>query len=69
MVVVGGVAANRRLRERMRRAGAEQGVAVHIPGVDLCGDNAAMIAAAGFHYLQQGRRGQLDDDVYSRVPL
>ncbi len=69
VVVVGGVAANRRLRERVSQAGAEQGIAVHIPGLALCGDNAAMIAAAGYHYLQKGRRGQLDDDVYSRVPL
>jgi N6-L-threonylcarbamoyladenine synthase len=69
VVVVGGVAANRRLRERVSRAGAEQGIAVHIPGLALCGDNAAMIAAAGYHYLQKGRRGKLDDDVYSRVPL
>jgi N6-L-threonylcarbamoyladenine synthase len=69
VVVVGGVAANRRLRERVSRAGAEQGIAVHIPGLALCGDNAAMIAAAGYHYLKQGRRGKLDDDVYSRVPL
>jgi len=68
-VVVGGVAANRRLRERVSQAGAEQGIAVHIPGLALCGDNAAMIAAAGHHYLQKGRRGKLDDDVYSRVPL
>jgi N6-L-threonylcarbamoyladenine synthase len=68
-VVVGGVAANRRLRERVSQAGAEQGIAVHIPGLALCGDNAAMIAAAGYHYLQKGRRGKLDDDVYSRVPL
>jgi N6-L-threonylcarbamoyladenine synthase len=69
VVVVGGVAANRRLRERVSQAGAEQGVAVHIPGMDLCGDNAAMIAAAGYQYLKLGRRGKLDDDVFSRVPL
>jgi N6-L-threonylcarbamoyladenine synthase len=68
VVVVGGVAANRRLRERVRQAGAAQGVVVHMPGLDLCGDNAAMIAAAGYHLLKQGRRGKLDDDVYSRVP-
>jgi len=67
VVVVGGVAANRRLRERVSQAGAEQGVGVHIPGMDLCGDNAAMIAAAGYHYLKLGRRGKLEDDVYSRV--
>jgi N6-L-threonylcarbamoyladenine synthase len=68
VVVVGGVAANRRLRERVRQAGAARGVVVHMPGLDLCGDNAAMIAAAGYHLLKQGRRGKLDDDVYSRVP-
>ena len=57
VVVVGGVAANRRLRERVSQAGAEQGIAVHIPGLALCGDNAAMIAAAGYHYLQTGATG------------
>ena len=69
VVVVGGVAANRRLRERVRQAGVEEGITVRIPGLDLCGDNAAMIAAAGYHHLREGRRGELDDDVYSRVPL
>lgn len=68
VVVVGGVAANRRLRERVRRAGAEEGVAVHIPGLELCGDNAAMIAAAGYHALKQGACSGLEDDVYSRTP-
>jgi tRNA A37 threonylcarbamoyltransferase TsaD len=36
--------------------------------LSLCGDNAAMIAAAGFHLFKQGRIIDLDADVYSRSP-
>jgi N6-L-threonylcarbamoyladenine synthase len=45
---------------------APAGVRVHIPPVKLCGDNAAMVAAVGYWYLQQGIVGRLDDDVFSR---
>jgi N6-L-threonylcarbamoyladenine synthase len=44
LFVVGGVAANRHLRERLAE---DIDVAVHIPPMSLCTDNAAMIAAAG----------------------
>jgi N6-L-threonylcarbamoyladenine synthase len=68
IAVVGGVAANRGLRESVRAAAAASGLKVHIPAIDLCGDNAAMIAAVGYHYLEAGVRTGLDADVYSRVP-
>lgn len=48
IVVVGGVAANRRLRERFTEASIEGGWVLHIPPVSLCTDNAVMVAAAGY---------------------
>jgi N6-L-threonylcarbamoyladenine synthase len=66
--VVGGVAANSRLRELIRKAAEREGVLVHIPSIKLCGDNAAMVAAAGFHYLKAGIRSGLEEDVFSKIP-
>jgi N6-L-threonylcarbamoyladenine synthase len=65
--MVGGVAANNRLREKIRHDAKSKGLAVHIPSVELCGDNAAMIAALGYHYLKNGVASELGDDVFSRV--
>jgi len=42
----GGVVANARLRERMEDAGREAGLRVLFPPLELCTDNAAMIASA-----------------------
>jgi N6-L-threonylcarbamoyladenine synthase len=71
IALVGGVSANRRFRERVREAADRPGIAVYVPPVDLCGDNAAMIAAAGYRYLSGsgGVSGTLDSDVFPRSPL
>jgi len=48
LCLAGGVAANSLLRERAAAACVEDGVAVHLPSLAMCTDNAAMVAAAGW---------------------
>ncbi len=48
MTISGGVAANRRLRERLEALGKREGIEFFIPPLALCTDNAAMIAACGY---------------------
>ncbi len=67
IAIVGGVAANTRLREKVRQDAAARGIAVSIPPLNLCGDNAAMIAAAGYHCLKAGEASDGDADVFSRL--
>jgi len=56
VVLSGGVAANRGLREAAARACEVAGVSLHVPPARSCTDNAAMIAYAGAVALRAGRR-------------
>lgn len=67
IAVVGGVAANSALRHKVRLEAQKKGLRVYLPCVALCGDNAAMIAAAGYYYLKSGMDAKLSDDVFSRT--
>jgi len=67
--VCGGVAANSALRAAMVAAGAEDGFRVYVPPPARCTDNAAMIAAAGYHRLVRGERAGFDLDAIPSAPL
>ena len=55
VVIGGGVAANRCLREFLAVACREEGVTLHLTPMRYCTDNGAMIAALGTHLLAAGR--------------
>jgi N6-L-threonylcarbamoyladenine synthase len=63
LVVAGGVACNSGLRRAMASLAADLAIELHIPAPALCGDNAAMLAVAGNHYLEQGAASDNSLDV------
>lgn len=54
LVIVGGVAANRRLREAAQQRCDTDGIELRIPPISLCTDNGAMIAAVGDLLVRSG---------------
>lgn len=66
LTVVGGVAANKRLRTRLS---GRQGLRVYFPPMRYCTDNGAMIAYAGARRLMTGHSASLDLDASSSLGI
>ncbi len=60
VVLGGGVAANQCLRKTLADACEQQGLTFHAAAMQFCMDNAAMIAAAGFHQFKRGDLATLE---------
>ncbi len=65
----GGVAANGRLREALLAACADDGIRGYVPSPAMCTDNAAMIAAAGWHRLRLDGPTPLDAGAVPNLKL
>jgi N6-L-threonylcarbamoyladenine synthase len=70
IVVAGGVAANRRLRQVFPERASARGVEVFFPPPELCTDNAATVAACAYHrYRELGRSDPLSLSPDPNLPL
>ncbi len=59
VAIAGGVSANSGLRSQLTKIGRKEGWNTHIPKMEFCTDNAAMIAVAGYYkYLKGAFSGQ-----------
>jgi N6-L-threonylcarbamoyladenine synthase len=66
ILVAGGVSANIALRQAFQERVPQP---VRIPPIELCTDNAAMIAGAGYYRFVNGQNDDLDMDVLPNWPM
>lgn len=69
LIMAGGVAANKHLRNSITQMCEEESIALHIPNFAYCTDNAAMIAAAGYYAYQKDRRADFTLNAKANDPL
>jgi N6-L-threonylcarbamoyladenine synthase len=63
VLVAGGVACNRRLREKLAQRCTAEGLVSWFPSPAYCTDNAAMVAGLGWHLWRAGRATGLSLDA------
>lgn len=68
-VLAGGVASNKFLRKSLEDICEKKAVTFYAPPINLCTDNAVMIAYTGGLYLKQGKKSSFDINAIARWPL
>tara|TARA_B100001173_G_scaffold202602_1_gene174745 strand:+ start:1647 stop:2720 length:1074 start_codon:yes stop_codon:yes gene_type:complete len=68
-VVAGGVAANKNIRQMLNNLCEEEDYQCIFPPIELCGDNAAMIAMVGLEKFKLKQFSKLDHPAKPRWPL
>ncbi len=68
-VVAGGVAANKKIRDMLIELCKKENYEAIFPAIELCGDNAAMIALVGLEKFKLKKFNQLDHSARPRWPL
>jgi len=69
VTVSGGVGANSALRRELTLFAKEREIQLSIPAASLCTDNAAMIAAAGYHHVRAHKLARMDMNPVAYLPL
>lgn len=69
LAVVGGVASNSRLREKLNVRAVAQGIRLALPPLQYCTDNAAMVALAGQQKFSGGSFAEWDAEPHPHFPL
>jgi len=69
LIVAGGVAANKTIRENLTQLSNEMNFKIIYPDLKFCGDNASMIAWAGIQRFKKGLIDDLNITAKSRWPL
>ncbi|MCP4971572.1 MAG: tRNA (adenosine(37)-N6)-threonylcarbamoyltransferase complex transferase subunit TsaD, partial [Arcobacter sp.] len=67
--LVGGVAANQKLRDGFLELGKSNNLKVVMPKIEYCGDNAVMIAYRGMQYHKDGKKFSLSSNAYPSLPF
>lgn len=68
LVLAGGVAANSHLRARLDEVCRKNGARLCVPPLSLCGDNGAMVAAAGCFEYRAGHFSSTDLNAMAQDP-